>query len=859
MAEFKELQISNRGITLVQITDQPTFSPKQQQDILDAARFYLREKRIPTNEETFKRAASVVSDALSKSLKEKGQDLAEPKDRLRPLINRGLELREDLRERAEFFHKLTLENQTADDRLIGPFALPASLVTATEVELKNFALTGTPQASQTTVSLSEARLNIIDNLVKEALSSLPESLKDVSLDQFPKIPDRVKIIRNMIASFVFRGTFSPLITTQDLRNFVQKAKNLPGIFDEETRQYLSSGLNILTLSERPFLEALYVQTATAFRSNLIVPDETNPLAIDNFYRQFNKDLALRHPALEEGTIITIPQRVSRDQPHLWEQAPVFGNFRIPEPDILAQTIRQVNALGDYVTVERLSDGLKTWQWFYQQQRTQREKIEKKEGELNQNQTLYSQLVNDPEHPLPPEAFVVRSETQAKARRTMIFAQKEIKELTDIMEENVKRQRETEEYQSVLITRYGNNLPDFVPMPSTILLQQLKGEERSLTARKGAVTRRFTALEDLLNLDYFRYKEDESAVGILHRKDAKLWLDEQLAKVEKSSAYELTRELHEDLMKHLKDRTNKKVNTSFRNLPESFNSFYQFWLSQRTSLGKTLRSKSYPVIWQKFLDDAKAQTIALLKSTIEYLESTEQVEGVINTQLENIQRRSDELSQKQPEESILTDTPWSKNDALDYIRQAQLKNLPDLTHLGWEQLLKDIRIMRTLVSRTGISLPNVIPTQNHLREWLEVRIDQTKSQVGVIKTENKKGDLKELSTRLRTSEQLALYLDHPLFPLPEGEGLPRQEFLRILRERVKLAYATYFEEEAQNRSKQSAAEYEKVNRKMFISTLKQELGVKTQKLDQLRQRNIEGEFIGKMKPLNLVLEVAVNTS
>ena len=136
-------------------------------------------------------------------------------------------MEKDLRRKAENLHNLSSRSQHTYSDSVGPLALPASLIHAANTDQRVFALTADLEPVQQVVMMGEERLALVDTWAKMGLTALPETLRPVSLEQFPIVPatvsERVQIIRNMITSFIFRGSLSTLISTAELRDFVKKA------------------------------------------------------------------------------------------------------------------------------------------------------------------------------------------------------------------------------------------------------------------------------------------------------------------------------------------------------------------------------------------------------------------------------------------------------------------------------------------------------------------------------------------------------------------------------------------------------------------------------------------------------------
>ena len=199
----------------------------------------------------------------------------------------------------------------------------------------------------------------MEKLASTALSSLPREFGEVTLDRFPEVARRSRLIRNMITSFVFRGHLSPLITSSELKSFAHASWETD--FEQaKTRLILLIGNG--DSSQIKFVEDLFAQVVTSF-SNIQPPGENDPGSITRFYKRFGRDLLVLDPISEEQTIITMQERIKEGSPHLWEDGVMVGNYIVPSVDKLVQAAEQETAKDNQVQSDKLYSGVKIWQWL----------------------------------------------------------------------------------------------------------------------------------------------------------------------------------------------------------------------------------------------------------------------------------------------------------------------------------------------------------------------------------------------------------------------------------------------------------------------------------------------------------------
>src|SRR3989344_3858153 len=117
--------MAERSLVPAHVTEEPVLSQKHKADLLESARFYLREHKIAITPAVLEKTLAVLSDALNRQVQSQSREVIAPKKSIRPLIKKGLELRENVRQFSEEVVKVTLENPTNIESPAGPCALSA--------------------------------------------------------------------------------------------------------------------------------------------------------------------------------------------------------------------------------------------------------------------------------------------------------------------------------------------------------------------------------------------------------------------------------------------------------------------------------------------------------------------------------------------------------------------------------------------------------------------------------------------------------------------------------------------------------------------------------------------------------------
>lgn len=841
---------------------QPLLSTKQEKDVVDAARMYLRKNHIGINPDVLQRTLGVMGDAARRGLALEGKAFFTPKERMRALIANGLEMREDLRVKAEGFLALSKSEPEIYGDLIGPLALPATLVRAAAVEVNGFALVAEPKAIEEVVNIADQRMGRIDHIAQIGLDHLPEPFTGVTLDRFPTVLERARLIRNMVTSFVFRDSLSPQISTQDLKDFVLQSELAKDM--ESQADIIAEIAGLTEQPDRAFLQALARQASQLFTVHKTLPNDENPGSVDDFYRHFARGLLLLHPALEEQSIVIIPQRITADAPSIWDDSGIIEGVKVPKVELLAQALRQAVAKADRVNIERLTSGIKAWKLYVDTTKRHNLAVRKAEQDLQEREALFLNL-DDPNFELPKEAHFVVYTEQQKAATTLRSTRANAQRLANILKDTTTEIEEIEQYEQYLRQQYPEVLPDFVPIPARVQDKIRLQQRRESIGRRTAIQARITLIEELLDFDLLRSRQSGSAITRLRKEDSMDWLEQQKEQTHKlleqmetdPEILPFDEQLLKDMQNHLKERFGRK--SGLPNIPESLKDIFDFWKDLPKKIVRILRSKDKGRHWVLLVRQILQNRVELLDQAAS---SVEERKRLYETNTENAE------PDKSPADKTLVveDVFWGKEEALRYIQKTRILKIPESTKLEKEYINR----MRIFVLGLALTfLPLKIIGRQSLITWIFGRIKEAQRQASTASAQaetlkqSENPDRKELgkaSSRIRRSERraetyqrLLFYMQHELFPLPEGAGLTRDDFLDAWKKRMNFAYAICYHEDVARENQVAQVVYEQIMRENFKARLFRELEGKRKGLNELKTRNVDKEFVESLRRQNLVLE------
>lgn len=835
-----------RRLVPVKTLEEAKLSPKQEKEILDMSRMYLRRHKISVTESSLRQTMGVLGDALRRGLEASGQETFGSGGRLKPYIKTGLLYREQLREEIENILEITVKSSAIDQNYLGPLALPTPLIGLARTEQRNFHLVPEPKASQNLVNLGQQRLPLLDRLAGIALAHLPEGLKEVSLETFPEISDRAKIVRNMIASFIHRDSLCPLITTFDLKDFAKSGH----YFTEERLESLSSLLGQQYQGERPYLEALFSQTEDVFSAVQGMPLDDDSAKIDYLYTQFSRSLLLLHPALEEPQIVVQPQKIELGVRHLWEDAAAFGGVKIPRPGLLVQALRQARARDDITSQDRFSAALRHWRWFSRESHKQESEIRTIRQNITRDRWLLKKLP-DPNFPLPKEAYLLRTEGQYRVFRKATSLKGEAKHFGSIIHKIVEAQREAKKYRQYLKKRHQDGWPDTLPMPRGVFLQGLEAEAGKLRFKEHSAKSELSVMEQLIHGELLWFGEVIPRHGFLFKEGTREWAEQELKQSESTLAQAEGSPGSLSLTKETFRKALDNFTVAFSWLKSSryyrgvLSEYCKIWDQRLPVLMEAADSGGFDVLMRQIAPQILQGRISLLKAAISAVNQREKSESLLGEARERLR-----VFKKNPQEPLPDEAVWSKDEAISYLAEMEVTDLLRLLkdQKNLDKLGQEAGEMRSQFFRFPLTiLPKTISSNSQLRAWLEEEIGYLKEQItagGATKTNRKK---------LEVAKFLTEHLGHPLLPSFIGVDIKGEDFVMILRRRTGLAYALSRRQRIAGESKMAQEVYQRLMRDEYIQTVAWRLESERETLAQLEERNIAEELIDRMRALNLVLD------
>jgi hypothetical protein len=866
-------------------------SPSQRRELLSIARIeYLRKNKISiTNMDTLKTVMGVLEDARVRQLREEGRETSWSNEKLKPLIEKGLLLRESLCGEAKDILDLTLINETVGLSNMGPLALQNSLLAEAGNELKNHLLTPNLKAIERLVTTSRGRKLAIDKIAAVGLAHLPEGLENITLDRIPNIADRAKLIRNMISSFLFRGNLNPIIDIADLRNF--QTLNRPEYFSDEMGKKIVVALNLSDKEEVVFILDLLNQTKEVF-PNIQFASEDDVEGMDRLFRKASKSLLLLHPILEGEQISIFPSTVVSGVPSLWDDAEIVAGSKIPSRKKLYQAIGQTKAKNDNFNTRRLYDGISVLNKHDRIALIHAAKAEKLKERLSERKILLENLASDPTYPLPAEAYSEKysSEKRVCDKRSIVdkFDQ-EIRKMTKVIENNLEIQKEAREYEKWLKITYGDILPGFVPMPRSVFLQKLQREAGSLRASRVSKNTLLIKIEEALSVDLLFSGKDGNIFGYLSKEGAREWINRELARSRMLAEgfEEKPESIPYKNPDHIKFPNGMVLRDYEKRLagnasPAALRSYVQFWKDKSLNLKRHANSK--PEIWKKHYAEFALEAIRQRINLLEYsLGITEKFFSLANDS-EDAKTKL-RMFLDNPKEPLSANAVWSKDDARAYVWDIKISELPITEGMKYDDLRKTVLRARKFLAFVSPSIfplvvsgrseldafmkNEVIETKKKLNEKMEERESLLKESLRISK-EGRRGrramtkkvvgqiweinrGINSLNEQLKFSFKAAGLVSNPFAPFFLNRTLKRDDFLRIWRKRISLASTILNREKIREKSKLAKIAFEALLRDAYASKVTREIESMQDNLEVLEKEDLGSRLIEKMSKLNLALK------
>lgn len=344
----------------------PKLGEKQTRELEDAAVLYLRTRRISIDRPSVLRGAyDVLGDAVRRQLHQEGRMLSSH-EKLRPLIEQGLEQRNVVRHTANriitFTRKQQSPYQSRTVRWIGPLAIDRQEVIAMErmLDEQTFALTGEITPIEQFIQTYALKSELVHLLAKRVLGYLPQAVGIISLDRFPYLEDQVKLLRNSIANYAIQRSVSPLLLLDDIIPFIANDDAMDSGFGDDRMQEVVAAIAGDGIDDRAYVEALCMQVKDIFLANRA---QLSSKDRESLFAFLSRDLSILNPIFEEGILVLYPKNVTETNLGIWETAAVIQGVRIPPPLALLHAANRMRAIGNKRETLRLEAGLHAWRKY----------------------------------------------------------------------------------------------------------------------------------------------------------------------------------------------------------------------------------------------------------------------------------------------------------------------------------------------------------------------------------------------------------------------------------------------------------------------------------------------------------------
>lgn len=489
------------------ISESPLLSSKQKEVLGRAVFNYLHGKQFQITPKSVEVGGAVVLDALNRGLAAFGKTELAPQDGVTKYVKRGLELREAIRREARPVVEEAIRFDFCAD-YFGPFALPSSLVNSARQEIAAaFYLTANITNSERIVNLRQERMEELDSLVSMVISKLPQDIQENARHREMGVSEKAKLVRNYIASIVFRENESPIITIDDLMEFNSRfVQNPAEYFGEDSFSKLES--------QSEYMRGLFEQACETFKSSSTISFESRA----RLFSTFSRGLLLLDPVLEEEPIIVDPARRGEGVLSLWDRGMAINvdGFLIPKPDALMAAGRQAQASRNSGSHARFREAIHTWNHYQLMKEQLPPKVEGLSKQLASQRAIVDNLESKRNFADPKEDLSLVDVRVDWAQRDFSSA----RESLNLNRDSIARARSRAHRLAIFKNQVAKNKDSDSPIriPRDVYLELL-------TSKAGSLGRSVTILESRLARNKrrgfyflatfgFNWSEDERIEGKL---------------------------------------------------------------------------------------------------------------------------------------------------------------------------------------------------------------------------------------------------------------------------------------------------------------------------------------------------------
>lgn len=823
----------------------PEFTQQQQLDIQKIAISYLKRNKLLFSPENLEAAILIHGvDALGRGLALYEKPKLDTKDSVRTYIKQGIESRDVVQQAAgilcEEYQNDFLNRST--DEPISPYAFKYSTFSGALQEHKNFLLEPDINDSNEIVLQAATRTQILPHLAKFAMETIDPGTQEEKIQELFPSPDmQAQLVRNMLTSIAYRGFPMPILSSNDLKNFM--SQDIEEVFDSNgfkgVFEQICMRIGIDNHDGNAYLNDLLTQVKLSFSQAL---KRQGGLASDEgIFRIFSKNLLLLHPALEEERMILFPEKVNGPQDFsLWspEMSVVMNGMRIPTDAALFRAIQQSEAQGN--DTFRYYSARRAWRSMQKNSELEQKRLISAKKQRDSFGQELDNLENG-EYSFDTALYHSRTFNSQDSRRFQDYSRKFHMEERIINSALARRKNILD-----LINQYGSleELPDTVVTPDWLVREKESELDEQWRRSISQMERRIEVIQDKIQVDIFSEIDSTFPVKDLQDSFSVESLYEYLEFVQKQEDFTLENGIQFDKL------SKSHVNAIIAGINESIRFFTygvaahstqqiadrDLQISQLTHLRDTLLSSDSVDVQIEVVKDIYLFSLATRKQNLQEL----------------ISLREQQLFQ-QAEEPDEVNPEMSKEDIIRLYKTTMVETI-DPESLETQQNLHEWKNLANLwFSR--IKLPiHVVPDRQGMIDSVNRVIERMRKRIDKINNKDKitnfdLGTIDVIMGDINRCEVFKGVIDHPLFPLKEAEGLPYSDFVNSMIKRIKLLRHTH-EHSTTMKSLDIARQKIWQNEEDY---LKRMIARHSAEIIEIETNHpAQTEFLAKMKKLNLVI-------
>lgn len=859
-----------QGLVTITTIEEPIFTRIQKETLVRRSFKYLAENRIEITSENVDKAALVTLDALNRGLKlfSKSQVLA--KEGVGKYLDSGFAERQILKDNTRKTIEENLRYQETAD-FVGPLCLPKKLLVAASEEIKDFLLDSQVNACQNLVDLAEQRKRQLQELKDIVLTLLPDNLQANAKSRQWTMEEESGLVRNLITSQVFRKTNFPIISIEEVTDFVQKLEV------ESSEYFTEADLNqaVNTFEEmgvrvdnqtKSYLLALAIQTRDVFKKNL--PTEIDRR--DQLFRALRNQLLLLHPALEEQQIVIDAKEYQEGVRSLWQEGfyEVFDGLKIPKKEILIEAARQANAAGSIGRVERLEKAIKSWNQFEREGKANRIKLETLGIATDELEKIVAKLRRKIPEGQEIRLKVVLDKELKEIRSGRLNLANRMRWAREVGEASVKRWQLAEMLLERVTSETGDGMAE---LPRDFFIMTLGYELAGLTRSLGVVELKLRDEKNKLSSFLEQFQEGQ----ILKRQYKYLRAI--------SSNYDVDRSLANLTLRIAQFREKPDLHIFEIANQESQNAVVDI---VKKEIRRLKANKKYrkSVGFGHLNENEIDLLIALIKkdaiNPLLLNIVTQVILGRIEDGLTKVKSHDDKLGNLEQKRVNLTETrnrlqddqnsplPEDAKRDLDWVinfrKQTSISQVPSIEFgtllvesAAFAKL--NLAVIREILPRhvDKRSIKDSLDAEVFDLEYSVERLERIVSKwadrsVNSKRFQELKDSLASRRATLTNAKRFRSLLDSDLLALDEAYGMSISQYLNLLEHKILVVARTIDLPEIEERSRQVTSRFDQIKTEIKLSKATENLDSTTKKLVALRLKPHEKGHIKRMTELGFVL-------